>query len=86
MIFKEAGFGLDVISKDKARDCLKRWRKIYNRKGEDGLLKEARGKQGGRPKTKHRSDKETIEYLEAKVAYLDAENDFLAKLRGLKRE
>jgi transposase-like protein len=87
MIFSEAGLDLDIFNGDKPKDCLKRWRKIYNTKGEKSLLTESRGKHGGRkPKSKIKSDKDKIRYLEAKVAYLDAENDFLAKLRGLKRE
>jgi hypothetical protein len=44
-----------------------------------------RGHGGGRPKTKNLSDKEKIEYLETKVAYLKAENDFLAKLRAQRK-
>lgn len=87
MIFREAGFDLNIFKKSKPKDCLKRWRKTYNTKGEKSLLTESRGKHGGRkPKTKIKNDKDKIKYLEAKVAYLDAENDFLAKLRGLKRE
>jgi len=87
MIFREAGFDLSMFAWSKAKDCLKRWRKIYNTKGEKSLVTESRGKHGGRkPGMKLKSDKEKIKYLEAKVAYLDAENDFLAKLRGLKRE
>lgn len=87
LIFKEAGLDLEIISLTNAKGCLKRWRKIYNTKGEKSLLTESRGKHGGRkPKSKIKSDKDKIKYLEAKVAYLDAENDFLAKLRGLKRE
>jgi len=35
----------------------------------------------GRPKTNWQNDKEKIKYLETKIAYLKAENDFLAKLR-----
>jgi transposase len=87
IIFREAGFELSMFNRDKPNDCLKRWRKIYNTKGEKALVIESRGRCGGRrPKMKLKSDKEKIKYLEAKVAYLDAENDFLAKLRGLKRE
>jgi len=78
---------LEIIGKAKAKDCLSRWRKIYNRKGKDKLITESRGGPGRRrPGTAIKDDKERIKYLEAKVAYLDAENDFLAKLRGLKRE
>lgn len=86
IIFQEAGFNLDVIGKKKPKECLRRWKAIYNSEGEEGLNKESRGRNGGRkPKIQFKDDKEKIKYLEAKIAYMDAENDFLAKLRGLKR-
>ena len=88
-IFEKAGFNINVIGRDKPKWCLTRWRKTYSAKGEKGLKKEARGRSrgGGRPKKPiFKNDKEKIKYLEAKIAYMDAENDFLAKLRGLKRE
>jgi transposase-like protein len=86
-IFKQAGFDLGVIGKQKADDCLLRWKKTYRIKGQGGLSKETRGKGrgGGRPKTKYQTDKAQIKYLEAQVAYLKAENDFLAKLRASKK-
>lgn len=61
---------------------------IVQKNGKESLLSDDRGKKAtGRPAKKHfKNDKEKIEYLEAKIAYLDAENDFLAKLRGLKRK
>ena len=86
-IFEEAGFDLRVIGKDKPKQCLKRWREIYKDKGEKELNKENRGGAGGRkPKKKFKNKDEEIEYLKTKIAYMDAENDFLAKLRGLKRK
>ena len=83
VIFAQAGFNIALIGSDIPKQCLSRWRKIYRKKGMGGLSIETRGrnKAGGRPKTNWRNDKEKIEYLEAKVAYLKAENDFLAKLR-----
>jgi len=86
-IFTASGFNLAVIGANTPKDCLRRWRKTFRAKGADGLLKDNRGKclGGGRPKAKM-TDKEKIEYLEAKVAYLKAENDFLAKLRAAKKE
>ena len=87
MIFEEAGFDLSAMGKNRPKECLKVWKRIYNNKGEEGLKEENRGKSGGRkPKMEFKSDKEKIRYLEAKIAYVDAENDFLAKLRGLKRK
>ena len=86
-IFKEAGLVAELVGEDTAKNCLPDWLKIYKIKGENGLSVEARGRShsGGRPKTKWSTDADKIKYLEAKVAYLKAENDFLAKLRGLKR-
>ena len=78
-IFSKAGFDLNVLGADKPKDCLKRWRKIYKARGEQALLTESRGKNGGKkPKSKESAD---IEYLQTKIAYLEAENDFLRKLK-----
>ena len=82
IIFEAAGFDLSVIGRKKPKDCLKRWRKIYNTKGEKALMRDNRHGPGRRAKTKEPDD---IKYLKAKITYLEAENDFLAKLRGLKR-
>ena len=87
MIFEEAGFNLATIGRDKPKGCLARWRRIYKDKGRKELTKENRGGLGGRKKKiQFKTKDEEIEYLKAKIAYIDAENDFLAKLRGLKRE
>lgn len=80
-IFRQGGFNLDVIGRKIPKDSLLRWRRIFGDKGEDGLKTEARGKGGGRPKRNWQSEKDKIEYLETQIAYLKAENHFLAKLR-----
>ncbi len=87
-IFRQAGFDLNVIGKQKPKDCLMNWKKAYRLKGENGLKIETRGKSGGggRVKTKNLTDAEKIKWLEAENAYLKAENDFLAKLRAKRRE
>jgi transposase-like protein len=84
-IFRQAGFNLDIIGKRKPKDCLKFWNKIYREKGMAGLSIETRGRGGGRPKTKDLTDADKIKRLETEVAYLKAENDFLAKLRASKK-
>jgi len=84
MVFEEAGFNLDVIGVERADDRMSRWRKIYREKGESGLQIDGRSAGNnvrGRPRTENLTGTQKIEYLEAKVAYLKAENDFLAKLR-----
>ena len=82
-IFREAKFNLNLIGHDAPKDCLKRWKNIFKEKGEEGLKSDGRGqiKGGGRPKTNWENEKEKIKYLETQIAYLKAENDFLAKLR-----
>ncbi|PIR96090.1 MAG: hypothetical protein COT92_02910 [Candidatus Doudnabacteria bacterium CG10_big_fil_rev_8_21_14_0_10_42_18] len=78
-IFQKAGFDLNIIGRDKPKNCLKLWRKIYKAKGEQGLNTESRGRNGGRrPKDKESAD---IEYLQTKIAYLEAENIFLRNLK-----
>jgi len=84
-IFERAGFDLKVIGKDTPKGLLRDWNRKYRDKGIEGLLTETRGKGGGRPKSKGVTDKDKIEFLEAKVAYLKAENDFLARLRNRKK-
>ena len=87
MIFDEAGFDVSIIGTDRAHDALLRWRRKYSSSGEKGLANDYRGKSSERKKKpQFRTKDEEIEYLKTKIAYINAENDFLAKLRGLKRE
>lgn len=82
-VFEQAGFDLDMIGRKTPAWCLDRWKKVFQNKGINALNNENRGKGGGRPKKiKDKSDKDKIERLEAAVAYLKAENDFLVKLRA----
>jgi len=84
-IFIETSFDLKLIGKEQPESCLKRWRKIFKKLGVEGLLSEARGcsKGGGRPRIKPLSIEEEIKQLKARNALLEAENDFLKKLKGL---
>lgn len=82
-IFRQAKFDINMIGRETPKRCLQSWRKILKNKGVQELSVETRGrgKGGGRPKTNWLNEKEKIKYLETQVAYLKAENDFLAKLR-----
>lgn len=86
-IFVNAGFDLSVIGDDNPTKCLTRWKKTFKSRGVDGLLNDRRGKTpgGGRPRVKNLTDAEKITRLEAAVAYLRAENDFLIKLRAQRK-
>jgi transposase len=84
-IFEEVGFDLGLIGKDAPNECLQRWRKVYNFRGVERLSTETRGKGGGRPRKNGLTDAEKIKRMEVEIAYLKAENDFLAKLRAAKK-
>lgn len=85
-IFEEAGFCIAVIGQHVPDNKMSKWRKIFRAHGAKGLLTENRGKGGGRPRTNDLTDASKIERLEATVAYLKAENAFLAKLRAKRTE
>lgn len=87
MIFKEAGFNPHLFREDMPRGCLTRWRRKYQIKGDIGLINDERGHshKGGRPKTKGLTDTDKIKRMAIEIAYLKAENDFLAKLRAAKK-
>lgn len=69
----------------RIKDSLLRWKRIYNKKGEKGLMNSTRSNSGRKPSFKFKNIKEEKEYLKAKIAYLEKENDFLAKIRGIER-
>lgn len=85
-IWRGAGFDLSVWRNDYARECIKRWRKIVKKNGMQGLAYSQGMRATGRAKTKVVTDADKIKYLELKVRYLKAENDFLAKLRAKRAE
>lgn len=80
-IFSKAGLDLKIIGKDAPKESLKHWNKIYKRTGVDRLQTENRGLNGSQNKLGI-TEKDRIKRLEAEVAYLKAENDFLIKLRA----
>lgn len=85
-IFIEAGFNLDIIGRDNPTRCIKRWRQIFASKGEIGLLEDGRGKNStGRPLAEHSIEKRLAQ-AEARIKFLEAENDFLKKLEALERQ
>lgn len=86
-IFQEAGFDLDIIGDESPMNCLLRWKRKIKFKGVGSLAIDHRGKKtgGGRPRIRGMTDAEKITRLEATVAYLKAENDFLAKLRAKRK-
>jgi transposase len=86
-IFIENGFNLEVIGKNQPKRCLQRWRETYEKSGELGLQSERRGKaSSGRPSSKELSVEEKLKKAEARIKFLEVENDFLKKLEELERQ
>lgn len=86
-IFRLAGFNISALGRNIPKDRIGDWKYIYRTYGEIGLSTERRGvNSSGRPKVKGLSEKEKMERLEAEVAYLKAENDFLKRLRAKRAE
>lgn len=87
-IFQESGFDIEMIGSDKPNQCLERWRRTYKEFGEEGFFQERRGKggTGGRPSSKELTADEKLKRAEARIKFLEAENDFLKKLEELERQ
>jgi len=83
LIFNEAGFQDKIFSNKYVSGCLNRWRKTYNENGEKGLSRDNRGNNAI-----HSTDYKDInlEDLLERVEYLEQENDFLKKLKALKKK
>ena len=82
-IWKRSGFYTDKWRKEYFQETIRDWRKIVEGSGMKGLLK-TDGIQYDRGPTNTNKDK--LKRLELQVKYLEAENDFLAKLRVKRAE
>ena len=85
-IWRRSGFDISRWRKTYTKDCIRDWKEIVEKKGYEGLV-ESRGlKSPGRPKTKGITNEDKVKRLELQVKYLEAENDFLVKLRAKRAE
>ncbi|MDF2629180.1 MAG: hypothetical protein K0R39_3011 [Symbiobacteriaceae bacterium] len=85
-IFLEAGFDLDLIGHETPRYCLKDWRATYQQRGEDGLRQDQRGRQAkGRPAEQELTAEAKLRRAEARIRYLEKENELLKKLDAIER-
>ena len=82
-IFIEAGINVNILGREQPHKCLSRWRKIHDKYGINGLLKEKRGVgSSGRPSTKELTTEEKLAKLERENVILKEQVHFLKKLRG----
>ena len=82
-IWKRSGFDTGKWQKHYFKGTLRDWRKVVEKQGIEGLLKPG-GIQFDRGPNK--TDKDKLKRLGLQVKYLEAENDFLAKLRAKRAE
>jgi transposase len=81
-IFNDHGIDTALFLDDYPKKSVSRWRKIYEKLGEAGLLEERRGK-GSKGRPKRKLDARDPEALLARIAYLEAENFIIKKLNAL---
>ena len=85
--FRECGFDISMIGKRNPVNTLARWRKIYDRLGEDGLINELRGNNLYTNVSQDElSDTDKLKRADAKISYLEAKLEFLKKLEMLERQ
>lgn len=86
LIFIDAGFDPDLIGHDNPQRCLRRWRRIFKQRGEQGLRDDRRGKGStGRPLQRELMVEDKLRRAEARIKYLEKENEFLKKLDAIER-
>ncbi|MEI7513703.1 MAG: HTH domain-containing protein [bacterium] len=84
-IFTEAGFNLKDLGSRAPKDYLSKWNCKFRVEGPNAFETTNQRNTGKVRKNKNLNEKEKIKYLEAQVAYLKAENDFLVKLRAKRK-
>ncbi|MBI2645304.1 hypothetical protein HYW94_03990 [Candidatus Uhrbacteria bacterium] len=82
-IWKRSGFTVDKWKKHYFKGTLRDWKRIVDKNGIEGLLKTGGIQYDCGP---NKTDKDKLKRLELQVKYLEAENDFLAKLRAKRAE
>lgn len=86
-IFLDHGFDLSVVGKKQPGRCLSRWRQTYAQYGRSGLERDQRGNGAtGRPTNKALNSDEKLKKADARIKYLEAENEFLKKLEMKERQ
>ncbi|SDJ51793.1 hypothetical protein SAMN04490247_2195 [Salimicrobium halophilum] len=86
-IFVDHGFDMALIGSKKPKQCVRRWRETFKKYGEDGFYTERRGKGSTRrPSSKDLSSEDQLKKAEARIAYLEAELDFVKKLDERERQ
>jgi len=82
-IFIDAGIDISIFPKEHFQKLLKRWSQEFRKLGDEAFKPKPKGKPKGWTKKIKKTEDMTPEEIKAKIAYLEAENNFLKKLKGL---
>ncbi|CUU50355.1 hypothetical protein BCD96_004488 [Clostridium beijerinckii] len=85
LIFKEAGFDIDIIGLKRIECASDRWKKAYNENGVLGL-DDTRHNNSGRPRERELTKDDIIAKQNAEIEYLKAEVELLKKLELQERQ
>ena len=87
-IFLDAGLDPKIFLKDYCSHSIHRWMNQIEIHGSVALTQERRGKKStGRPRSSNKpKELKTEVAMKARLAYLEAENDFLKKLHALAKK
>ncbi|MFD0698746.1 IS3 family transposase [Paenibacillus sp. GCM10027628] len=78
-IFEDNGFDVNIIGKQRVKQCAERWRKAYEKDGVIGLA-DSRKESSGRPLKRELTQDEVIARQEAKIKLLESQVELLKKL------
>ena len=85
-IWRQAGFDTSIWIKQYCADTIKDWRRMVKKRGMESLTKPSGVQADGGYKRARSPETDRVRRLELQVRYLEAENDFLAKLRAKRAE
>ncbi len=85
-IWRQAGFDTAIWKKRYCEHTLKDWRRMVKKRGLESLTKASGVQADGGYKRARSPEEDRVRRLELQVRYLEAENDFLAKLRAKRAE
>jgi len=85
-IWRQAGFDTSIWKKGYCGCTIKDWRRMVKKRGLESLAKPSGVQSDGGYKRARSPEADRVRRLELQVRYLEAENDFLAKLRAKRAE
>lgn len=86
-IFSDVGLDPKIFPENYCSKAISRWLKNQDTHGAKVFSQERRGKGAtGRPKGSAKQKPMSMSQMEARLAYLEAENDFLKKLHALAKK